>query len=45
MRALTATMTPELGHVCQDGGVPVQGLARSIDDAHWDAVARRFLLS
>jgi glycine cleavage system H lipoate-binding protein len=42
---LTATMTPELGHVYQDGGVPVQGLARSIDDAHWDALARRFLLS
>jgi glycine cleavage system H lipoate-binding protein len=42
---LTDTMTPELGHVCQDGGIPVQGLARSIDESRWDAVARRFLLS
>src|SRR5574341_143089 len=29
--ALTATMSPELGQVYQDGGVPVHGLARAID--------------
>jgi glycine cleavage system H lipoate-binding protein len=42
-QALSATMSPELGHVYQDGGVPVHGLARAIDEAHWDEVARRFL--
>jgi glycine cleavage system H protein len=42
---LVQAMTPELGHVCQDGGLPVKGLARAIDEAHWDDVARRFLLS
>lgn len=42
---LEMTFTPELGHVLQDGGVPVHGFARAIDDEHWDRVARRFLLS
>ena len=44
-QSLTATMSPELGHVYQDGGTPVHGIARSIDEAHWDEVARRFLLT
>jgi glycine cleavage system H lipoate-binding protein len=39
------SMTPELGHVAQDGGLPVHGIARAIDEAHWDAVARKFLLT
>jgi glycine cleavage system H lipoate-binding protein len=43
--SLSAAMTPELGHVYQDGGVPIHGLARNIDEAHWDDVARRFLLT
>lgn len=42
---LTASMSPELGHLCQDGGLPVHGIARGIDEAHWDEVARRFLLT
>jgi glycine cleavage system H protein len=42
---LTATISPELGHVYQDGGTPVHGIARSIDEAHWDEIARRFLLT
>jgi glycine cleavage system H protein len=42
---LSAALTPELGHLCQDGGVPINGFARGIDDAHWDDVARKFLLS
>lgn len=42
---LVQTMTPELGQLCQDGGLPVHGVARAIDEAHWDEVARRFLLS
>lgn len=42
---LTATMSPQLGTVLQDGGVPVHGIARSLDEAHWDDVARKFLRS
>lgn len=42
---LMQTMSPELGQVCQDGGLPVHGLARAIDEEHWDEIARRFLLS
>jgi glycine cleavage system H protein len=42
---LSAAMSPELGHVYQDGGTPVHGLARTMDEAHWDDVARRFLLT
>jgi len=42
---LTASMSPELGQLCQDGGMPVSGFARSIDEEHWDDVARTFLLT
>jgi glycine cleavage system H lipoate-binding protein len=42
---LTAAFTPDLGPVCQDGGVPIHGFARGIDPEHWDDVARKFLLS
>jgi glycine cleavage system H protein len=42
---LTAAWTPELGAVCQDGGTPVRGFARAVDEEHWEQVARRFLLS
>ena len=42
---LVGTMSPELGALCQDGGHPVQGLARAIDERNWQAVTRRFLLS
>lgn len=42
---LTAAMGPQLGTVMQDGGVPVHGIARSLDEQHWDDVAKRFLRS
>jgi glycine cleavage system H lipoate-binding protein len=42
---LSALMSPELGRVCQDGGVPADGMARNLDPARWDAIARRFLLT
>lgn len=42
---LSTMMTPELGTIVHDGGMPVNGFARGIDDEHWDAVARRFLRS
>lgn len=42
---LRTLMSPELGRAYQDGGVPVDGMARSLDPARWDEVARRFLLT
>jgi glycine cleavage system H protein len=42
---LSTMMTPELGTIMHDGGTPVHGLARAIDETHWDEIARRFLLS
>jgi glycine cleavage system H lipoate-binding protein len=42
---LSALMSPELGRVCQDGGVPADGMARNLDPVRWDAIARRFLLT
>jgi glycine cleavage system H protein len=43
--ALRRRTAPDLGLVMQDGGMPVDGLARAIDEDHWDEVAREFLLS
>ena len=43
--ALSMRLTPELGAVLQDGGVPIDGLARAIAGEEWDAVARRFFLT
>jgi glycine cleavage system H lipoate-binding protein len=42
---LSAMLSPEVGMVMHDGGVPVKGFARGIDEDRWDAIARRFLLS
>lgn len=42
---LRARMEPELGLVYQDGGLPVDGMAHSLDAAHWDELAREFLLT
>jgi glycine cleavage system H lipoate-binding protein len=42
---LSALMSPELGRVCQDGGVPADGMARNLDPVRWDVIARRFLLT
>lgn len=43
--ALRARLSPELGLVYQDGGVPVDGMARSLDPEHWDRLAREFFLT
>lgn len=43
--ALWAMMNPDLGRVYQDGGLPMHGMARSLDPARWDEVARRFFLT
>ena len=42
-RELEMTFTPELGHVLQDGGAPIHGFARAVDEAHWAAVVKKFL--
>jgi glycine cleavage system H protein len=43
--SLQAMMSPELGRLYQDGGLPVDGMARGLDAARWDEIARRFLLT
>ncbi|MBI2217293.1 MAG: glycine cleavage system protein H [Candidatus Rokubacteria bacterium] len=42
---LQILMSPDLGRVYQDGGLPVSGMARNLDPARWDSIARRFLLT
>jgi glycine cleavage system H lipoate-binding protein len=42
---LSGMLTPALGQTMHDGGTPVNGFARGIDQENWDAVARHFLLS
>jgi glycine cleavage system H protein len=43
--ALAMRMSPELGRVLQDGGVPVHGIAREIEGDAWEKLARRFFLT
>lgn len=40
---LSSLFGPQLGTVMHDGGTPVDGLARAVNQRNWDAVARRFL--
>jgi glycine cleavage system H protein len=42
---LCASMSPALGRVYQDGGLPVDGLARALAGDRWDELASRFLLT
>ena len=41
--ALRLRMNPEVGAVLQDGGVPVPGIARALDEEGWDDLARDLL--
>ena len=41
---LLARMNYNLGAVSQDGGVPVDGIAKNIDRERWDEIVREFLL-
>ncbi len=43
--ALCGRLQPELGRVYQDGGLPVDGIARAIDPESWDGTARQFFLT
>jgi glycine cleavage system H lipoate-binding protein len=42
---LALRLSPELGHVLQDGGAPVHGIARALAGDDWAALARAFLLT
>jgi len=42
---LAMQLSPELGHVLQDGGVPVHGIARALSGDTWDELARQFFLT
>jgi glycine cleavage system H lipoate-binding protein len=42
---LALRLSPELGHVLQDGGTPVHGIARALSGDEWDLTARRFFLT
>jgi glycine cleavage system H protein len=41
---LLSRMSPDLGLVYQDGGLLVDGMARSLDKDKWDEIARDFFL-
>ena len=43
--ALSLRLAPELGHVLQDGGTPVHGIARALSGDTWDQTARQFFLT
>lgn len=42
---LAVRLSPELGHVLQDGGTPVHGIARALSGDGWDETARQFFLT
>ncbi len=41
--ALALRLNPELGHVLQDGGTPIHGIARAMEGEGWATLARHFL--
>jgi glycine cleavage system H lipoate-binding protein len=42
---LRARISPDLGRVYQDGGLPIYGIARGLDRERWDEVCRDFFLT
>jgi len=40
--ALALRMNPELGHVLQDGGAPIHGIAKALSGEAWAALARHY---
>ena len=42
---LQALTTPDLGRVYQDGGLPVDGMARALRPGDWDRMVRAFFLT
>jgi glycine cleavage system H lipoate-binding protein len=43
--ALALRVSPEIGHVLQDGGAPVHGIAKALAGDDWAELARAFLLT
>lgn len=43
--SLQTQLAPGLGALAQDGGMPVAGMAKSLNPEHWDALARTYLLT
>jgi glycine cleavage system H protein len=43
--ALLARMNYNIGAVSQDGGMPVDGIARNLDRERWDEIVKEFLLT
>jgi glycine cleavage system H lipoate-binding protein len=43
--ALALRLSPEIGHVLQDGGAPVHGIAKALAGDGWAELARSFLLT
>jgi glycine cleavage system H lipoate-binding protein len=42
---LRSKMSPELGAVMQDGGVPLAGMAKNIDGEEWDVLLKEFFMT
>ncbi|MBI2987743.1 MAG: glycine cleavage system protein H [Deltaproteobacteria bacterium] len=42
---LSAMISPDLGRLYQDGGLPIHGMARRISPTEWDHVVRSFFLT
>ena len=42
---LRSKMSPELGAVLQDGGVPMPGMAKNINAEEWDVLLKEFFLT
>jgi glycine cleavage system H lipoate-binding protein len=43
--ALALRLEPQLGHVLQDGGTPIQGIARALSGDAWTGMARHYFLT
>ena len=43
--ALALRLEPQLGHVMQDGGTPIHGIARALSGEGWTVMARHFFLT
>jgi len=42
---LAMRLSPELGHVLQDGGTPIHAIARALAGDAWEETARQFFLT
>jgi hypothetical protein len=42
---LRTMMSADLGQVYQDGGMPIDGIARGLEQEKWDQVCKRFFLT